>query len=60
MTNIFFIFFLIIVFVFCPFSSVEAYVDPGSGSFLLQLLLATVLGTLYSLKLCWAKGSGFF
>ncbi|HET7009834.1 MAG TPA: hypothetical protein VFI11_03595 [Anaerolineales bacterium] len=37
-----------------------AYLDPGSGSFLLQLLLAGILGGLFVLRTQWAKVKGFF
>lgn len=32
-----------------------AYLDPGSGSYFFQLLLALVLGGLYTLKGYWRK-----
>ena len=38
----------------------EAYLDPGSGSYLLQLLLAGLLGSLFVLKASWGKIKGFF
>jgi hypothetical protein len=41
-------------------SAPPAYLDPGSGSFLLQLLLAGVLGGLFVLRSQWAKVKGFF
>lgn len=28
-----------------------AYLDPGTGSFILQLLIATLIGTFFSIKL---------
>ena len=31
-----------------------AYIDPGSGSFLLQMALAGLLGTLATLKIFWS------
>jgi hypothetical protein len=37
-----------------------AYLDPGSGSFLLQLLLATLLGALFLLRSSWGKIKSFF
>jgi hypothetical protein len=37
-----------------------AYLDPGSGSFLLQLLLAGVLGGLFVLRTQWSRVKGFF
>jgi hypothetical protein len=30
-----------------------AYIDPGSGSYLFQLLAATLLGGLYAVKIYW-------
>jgi hypothetical protein len=38
----------------------EAYLDPGSGSFILQILLATLLGILFLAKTYWQKIKGFF
>jgi hypothetical protein len=46
--------------VFAPLASGLAYLDPGSGSFLLQLLLAGILGGLFVLRSQWAKVKGFF
>jgi len=33
----------------------RAYLDPGSGSFILQLVLATLLGLGFILKAYWRK-----
>lgn len=38
---------------------VLAYVDPGTGSYLLQLLIATVLGGLFVIKTYWRRIIGF-
>ena len=40
--------------------SSEAYLDPGSGSFILQLLLATLLGLGFVFRGYWRKLVGFF
>ena len=32
-----------------------AYIDPGSGSYVIQILVAGLLGFLYSIKLFWSK-----
>lgn len=32
-----------------------AYLDPGSGSYILQILLASVFGALYLLKVYWQR-----
>jgi hypothetical protein len=37
-----------------------AYLDPGTGSILLQGLLALIAGTAVTLKIYWAKVRGFF
>jgi hypothetical protein len=36
-----------------------AYLDPGSGSYLLQLLLAALFGGLFVLRASWTRVSGF-
>jgi hypothetical protein len=46
--------------VYGPMRSGLAYLDPGSGSFLLQLLLAGVLGGLFVLRAQWSRVKGFF
>jgi hypothetical protein len=33
----------------------QAYLDPGSGSFILQLILAALLGSLFVFKSYWKK-----
>ena len=33
----------------------HAYIDPGTGSFLLQLLAAAVLGSLFGIKMAWRR-----
>ena len=38
----------------------QAYFDPGTGSQLLQLLLASILGALFTIKMYWKKFKGFF
>ena len=37
----------------------QAYFDPGTGSMVLQLLMASVLGFLFTLKPYWGKFKGF-
>ncbi len=37
-----------------------AYIDPGTGSFLLQILLAGVLGGIATLKIYWGRVKGMF
>ena len=49
-----------IVAYFCTESSAYAYLDPGSGSMLLQLLLGGVAGIIVILKLYWQRLLTFF
>lgn len=36
------------------------YVDPGSGSYLIQIIIATVLGALFYIKAFWYRIKSFF
>jgi len=45
---------------FLIISSAFAYVDPGSGSYVLQVLIGFALAGLYALKHYWAKIRTFF
>jgi len=38
----------------------RAYLDPGSGSFVLQMLLAGLLGILVAIRVYWKKIVSFF
>ena len=42
-----------------PARSALAYLDPGSGSFLLQLLLAGILGGAFIVRSQWTRIKGF-
>ncbi len=37
-----------------------AYLDPGTGSYIFQLLIATLFGALFAIKLYWKRIRGFF
>ena len=43
-----------------PVEGQEAYLDPGSGSILLQLIVAAALGGLIILRTSWGRIKGFF
>ena len=36
------------------------YLDPGSGSFLIQLLIATLLGLAIAIRASWSRIKGWF
>ena len=40
--------------------STRPYLDPGSGSFILQILIATLVGSLFLIKVYWKKLKAFF
>jgi hypothetical protein len=41
-------------------SAAHAYVDPGTGSYFLQILLAGILGAAFAIKIYWRKVKAFF
>lgn len=38
----------------------QAYLDPGTGSYLIQILIATIVGGLLAVKVYWGKIKAFF
>jgi hypothetical protein len=42
------------------FLSILLYVDPGSGSYLIQVIIAAILGILFYFKNIWWKIKAFF
>jgi hypothetical protein len=40
--------------------SAHAYLDPGTGSMALQLLIAGILGALFTIKMWWYRIKFFF
>lgn len=43
-----------------PLRGGEYYLDPGSGSFLIQLLIAALLGGAFVIRSYWKKILGYF
>ena len=41
-------------------SSILLYVDPGSGSYLVQMIIAAILGALFYFKNLWWRIKDFF
>jgi len=37
-----------------------AYLDPGTGSYIFQVLVATLIGGLFTIKMYWQKIKNFF
>ena len=40
---------------FLDVQEANAYLDPGTGSYIFQVLIAVLLGTIFSLKAFWTK-----
>jgi hypothetical protein len=51
--------FLLCLFLLCFPSPCYAYIDPGSGSMLLQALLAGIVGALFTIKMYWRECKRF-
>jgi hypothetical protein len=41
-------------------TGVFGYIDPGTGSYVIQIILAAIVGLSFGLKLFWRKIKGFF
>lgn len=44
-----------LVIVLIPFKEAFAYLDPGTGSFIFQIIMAGILGALFTLKVFWKQ-----
>ena len=52
--------FLSILFVgLCYSQSTAAYLDPGTGSLILQMLIAGIIGAMFTIKLYWYRLKAF-
>jgi membrane associated rhomboid family serine protease len=49
-----------IMFCFFTYQDVYAYLDPGTGSYVLQMVIAGLLGAFFFIKLSWKKMMNFF
>ncbi len=41
-------------------SNLHAYLDPGTGSYVLQVLIAAIAGSAFAIKMSWHKIKAFF
>ncbi len=58
--KLFFILFLIVTLQFTLSKNAFAYLDPGTGSYVFQILIATIIGGLFTIKMYWQKVKNFF
>lgn len=59
-TNISTVLIVLALFYFVFTEEIYAYLDPGTGSYILQLIIAGLLGGLFALKMFWSKVKNFF
>ncbi|MDP7248285.1 MAG: hypothetical protein QGF00_01680 [Planctomycetota bacterium] len=45
----------LILYLYLAVREAHAYIDPGTGSYILQIIVAGLLGAAYALKLYWTK-----
>jgi hypothetical protein len=38
----------------------QAYLDPGTGSYIIQIALAAIVGTMFAVRLFWGRIKAFF
>ena len=43
----------------CSAGLAHAYLDPGTGSFFLQMLIGAIAGGFFAIKMYWAKVKAF-
>lgn len=55
-----FIFFILTLYNLISPRDACAYLDPGTGSYFLQIIIAALVGSLFAVKLFWNKIKGFF
>ena len=51
---------LAFVFQLALVADAQAYLDPGTGSFIFQTIIAMVVGSLFALKTYWQRIKGIF
>lgn len=51
---------LIVALQFTLLQNAFAYLDPGTGSYIFQVLVATLIGGLFIIKMFWQKIKKFF
>ncbi len=51
---------LLVVAVFLFPMQAHAYLDPGTGSYFIQIALAAIVGALFAVRLFWGRIKAFF
>jgi hypothetical protein len=48
------------IFIFCSTQRAHAYIDPGTGSYIIQIIIGGLLGVMFALKVYWKKLKAYF
>ena len=59
-TRAFYVALMVFAFSFTVIPVANAYIDPGSGSFIIQMLVGAALGASLAIKVYWRKLVNFF
>ena len=51
---------IVVVLLLLTPSRAHAYLDPGTGSYIFQLLLAALVGALFAIRIYWGRIKSFF
>ena len=51
---------MFLVFLLAPFRSAHAYLDPGTGSMIVQVVVGSFLAGLYTVKTYWHRIKNYF
>ena len=51
---------LVVLFFFASTHDAHAYVDPGTGSYVIQILIAALAGAAFAVKIYWGRIKGIF
>ncbi len=51
---------LTVILILCSVSKAHAYIDPGTGSYITQVMIGGLLGAAFALKVYWKKVRAYF
>jgi glucan phosphoethanolaminetransferase (alkaline phosphatase superfamily) len=51
---------LAVILIFWPIRKTHAYIDPGTGSYIIQVMIGGLLGAAFALKVYWKKVKAYF
>ena len=51
---------LTVILILCSIRKAHAYIDPGTGSYIIQVVIGGLLGAAFALKIYWKKVKAYF